>query len=98
METVGLRELKNRLGSYMDRVRKGERIGVTDRGKLIAELAPAGRPTSDAQVLGELARRGELTLGRPLGKRQRAQRYRSCSRVSHAVSSAELLDAERGES
>jgi antitoxin (DNA-binding transcriptional repressor) of toxin-antitoxin stability system len=57
MRTVGLRELKNHLGVYMDRVRRGERIGVTDRGTLIAELGPPGRPASEEEALSELARR-----------------------------------------
>lgn len=97
MTTVGLRELKNRLGTYIDRVRKGERIAVTDRGKLIAELAPAARATGEAEALAELARRGELTPGRKLGKRQRQLRYRALPRASKRMRAAMLLDAERGE-
>jgi prevent-host-death family protein len=98
MQTVGIRELKNRLGVYMDRVRKGERIRVTDRGKPVAELAPIGRPVGDEEALAELDRRGELTLGRRLSKRQRRQLYRSCPPASPTMSSGELLDQERGDS
>jgi prevent-host-death family protein len=97
MKTVGLRELKNRLGTYMDRVRAGERIGVTDRGRLIAELAPAAWPVCDAEALAEFTRRGELTPGRPLGRRERLQRYASLPRASQGLSATDLLDAERGE-
>jgi prevent-host-death family protein len=42
MRTVGSRELKNRLGRYLSLVGKGETILVTDRGKPVARLLPAG--------------------------------------------------------
>jgi prevent-host-death family protein len=35
---VGARELKTRLGTYLRRVRDGERILVTERGEPVAEL------------------------------------------------------------
>ena len=38
--TVGSRELKNRLGSYLRQVRSGMTIVVTDRGSPVAELRP----------------------------------------------------------
>jgi prevent-host-death family protein len=37
---VGSRELKTRLGQYLNRVRRGETILVTDRNEPIAELRP----------------------------------------------------------
>lgn len=42
---VGTRELKTRLGTYLRRVREGERILVTDRGEPVAELR--GLPDDD---------------------------------------------------
>lgn len=41
--TVGARELKTRLGTYLRRVREGQRILVTDRGIPVAELRGLGR-------------------------------------------------------
>jgi len=38
MKAVGVRELKNRLSEYLRLVRKGEKILVTDRGEVVAEL------------------------------------------------------------
>lgn len=35
---VGVRELKNQLSSYLDRVRAGEEITVTEHGRPIARL------------------------------------------------------------
>ena len=40
--TVGARELKTRLGTYLRRVREGQRILVTDRGIPVAELRGLG--------------------------------------------------------
>jgi prevent-host-death family protein len=36
---VGIRELKNGLSSYIERVRNGEEIIVTDRGRRVARLS-----------------------------------------------------------
>ncbi|MEX2236730.1 MAG: type II toxin-antitoxin system prevent-host-death family antitoxin [Dehalococcoidia bacterium] len=38
MITVGIRELRTRLSSYLRQVRSGEVITVTDRGKPVARL------------------------------------------------------------
>jgi prevent-host-death family protein len=38
--TVGARELKARLGTYLRSVRNGKTLIVTDRGEPIAELRP----------------------------------------------------------
>jgi len=40
--TVGIRELKNRLSHYIDQVRAGDRVTVTDRGTIVAYVIPAG--------------------------------------------------------
>lgn len=36
---VGIRELKNGLSTYIDRVRAGEEVIVTDRGRPVARLS-----------------------------------------------------------
>ncbi len=36
---VGIRELKNGLSKYIDRVRRGEEVVVTDRGLPVARLS-----------------------------------------------------------
>ena len=38
---VGTRELKSKLSEYLRRVKKGETIIITERGKIVAELGPA---------------------------------------------------------
>lgn len=67
MKKVGCRELKNRQGHYMKRVRRGETLLVTARGKTIARLEPArdgspGEITLDER-LRELEAQGHLRLG-----------------------------------
>lgn len=38
--TVGIRELKNQLSRYVALVKQGERIQVTEHGRVVAELVP----------------------------------------------------------
>lgn len=38
--TVGIRELKNQLSRYVALVKKGERVQVTEHGRVVAELVP----------------------------------------------------------
>ncbi len=40
MKTIGLRQLKARLGEYVKECREGEHIIITDRGREVAELVP----------------------------------------------------------
>lgn len=45
MAEAGIRELRDNLSRYLDRVRAGEELVVTDRGRAIARVVPidAGR-------------------------------------------------------
>jgi prevent-host-death family protein len=42
MISTGIRDLKNNLSRYVRRVAAGERVAVTDRGRVVAELVPPG--------------------------------------------------------
>ena len=57
MTRVGVRELKNRLSAYLLRVKQGETVSVTERGKEIARLSPVARPEVPEEVL-EMVRAG----------------------------------------
>lgn len=50
MVTVGVRELKSRLSDYLRRIRRGERIVVTDRGRPVALLSPTAGSRADEGV------------------------------------------------
>lgn len=62
MKKVGCREFKNRQGHYLARVREGETIILTDRGKPVAQLAPVPRSASMSldKWLDELESQGHL--------------------------------------
>lgn len=38
---VGTRELRNKFSEYLRRVKKGQTIIITERGKVVAQLGPA---------------------------------------------------------
>jgi len=57
METVTIRELRNRGGDVMDRVTAGERVVVTRDGRAVAELRPLRSRGLAAAVLLERWRR-----------------------------------------
>jgi antitoxin (DNA-binding transcriptional repressor) of toxin-antitoxin stability system len=95
MKSVGVRELKNRLSEYLRDVRAGERVLVTDRGEVVAELAPPGNshePNVPAALL-VLARRGLVTLGAP---GETAMYPALPRRRQRKRTAAQLLDDERG--
>jgi prevent-host-death family protein len=97
MNTVGVRDLKNKLSEYLRRVRLGETVLVTDRGEVVAELLPPGQGRGDPSVpadLQSLAKRGLLTLGAPAGTGLYPALARKQGR--RRQSAAQLLDEERG--
>ena len=68
MRAVGVREVKNKLSEYLRLVRRGETVLVTDRGEVIAQLAPPptyAPPTlSEEEALRRLAAAGKVRLPR----------------------------------
>jgi prevent-host-death family protein len=59
---VGARELKTRLGTYLQRVREGRTLLVTDRGEPVAELRPLQGDTSLPAILTKLSSQRAITL------------------------------------
>lgn len=57
-EQVGVRELRDQLSKYVERVRRGEQIEVTDRGHPVAMLIPL---PADRRALAELIASGSMT-------------------------------------
>ena len=49
LRRVGTRELKNKLSEYMRRVKAGETIIVTERGKTIGQIVPV-KPSLDERL------------------------------------------------
>lgn len=59
-DTVGIRELRQDLSRYLRRVRAGERLVVTERGRPLAVLAPWA---DEASVLDRLIASGRARRG-----------------------------------
>ena len=74
MTTVGIRQLRASVETYVARAQAGERISVTDRGEPIAELGPLSPATN---ALLALAKAGRITWsGRRFEPPTAAQRVR----------------------
>lgn len=67
---VGVRELRDNLSRYLDRVRAGEELVVTDRGRAIARVSPVGAERVLDRLIAEgvvtPARRPKGRAGRPI--------------------------------
>lgn len=57
VERIGVRELRQHASRYLDRVRAGETVEVTDRGQLVALLVP---PTPAQNARDQLIAQGRL--------------------------------------
>jgi antitoxin (DNA-binding transcriptional repressor) of toxin-antitoxin stability system len=95
MKAVAVKELKNRLSSYLQEVKNGEVVLVTDRGRVVAELrqpSTGSALSSHDQILERLRAEGVLLVGLP----QDPRAYRR-SPLDRGVRSDDLLGEERGE-
>lgn len=68
MESAGVAELKARLSEYLARVKSGEEVLVTDRGRPVARLVPVGvgavaDDEAETARLREMEREGLVRLG-----------------------------------
>ena len=79
--TVGVRELRQNLSIYLDRVKKGEVLTVTEHGEAVAILRPLppassvllrlvaeGRATGPRKALRDLQRPLDVKLAKPLSE------------------------------
>jgi prevent-host-death family protein len=66
VKSVNVSELRQKLPEYLARVRRGERLRVTSRGKVIAEIAPPA-PSRDQAAAARARLRGSvLRYDKPL--------------------------------
>ena len=78
---VGVRELRQNLSVYLARVKRGERLAVTERRRVVAVLAPVdvsddplsrlvatGRATPATRGISNLPRPLKRTLAKPLSR------------------------------
>jgi len=71
MITAGIKELKNNLSSYLTRVKSGEEVIITDRGKIFARIVKEEASKKSIQAsLAPLIVKGLIKLpGREINKR-----------------------------
>lgn len=83
---VGVRELKNNLSRYLDRVRLGEDVIVTERGRPVARLSALGQASD---------RLGELIAAGAVRPPQRATRTRPAHRIRPKGAVTDLVAEQR---
>ncbi len=63
MKTAAVSELKARLSEYLNRVKSGEEVLITDRGNPVARLLPVSRARSVRPTMATMEKRGLIRLG-----------------------------------
>lgn len=53
MAEAGIRELRDHLSKYLERVRGGEELTITDRGTAIARIVPIEQPRPYDRLIAE---------------------------------------------
>lgn len=66
MKHVKVTELRQNLPAYLARVGRGERVRVTSRGKVIAEISPPSASPEEAQSARQRLRGSVVRFDRPL--------------------------------
>jgi prevent-host-death family protein len=63
MKTTAVSELKARLSSYLNLVKSGAEVLVTDRGKPVARIVPVGEKSRQRGTLSRMEKDGLIKLG-----------------------------------
>jgi len=96
VKTVGIKELKNNLSAYLRDVRRGDRILVSDRNDVVAELREPGARYETMEpadpIIAEWVERGVVVPH--VGKKNPLPA--SPVKMKEGTA-AKLLDADRGE-
>ncbi len=93
MKTVSILEARNRLSAYIDLVRRGETVQITDRGNPVARLVPleAGTKEFDESWLAEMERLG--IIRRP--RRPPPKKLQAPAKPKHRVDAVRLITVGR---
>ncbi|OGA50228.1 MAG: hypothetical protein A3F74_16660 [Betaproteobacteria bacterium RIFCSPLOWO2_12_FULL_62_58] len=65
MEEVKVTELRQNLPEYLAKVRRGQRVRVTSRGKVVAELAPPSASREEVEAARARLRGSVLKYDKP---------------------------------
>ncbi len=93
MKTATITQAKNGLSALLDRVRAGESVIITDRGRPVARLEPATSSDSRDGRLARLERAGMLRIGN--SARPVAAIRRPAPRLKEGASAVRALLEER---
>ena len=66
MDDVNVTELRRNLPAYLDKLRRGQRLKVTSRGCVIAEIVPPAADKGEADAARARLRGAVLRYDRPL--------------------------------
>jgi prevent-host-death family protein len=88
--TVGVRELRQNLSRYLERVKAGEGLVVTERGRVVARLIPAG---ANADRYADLAQRFGATV--PVARLEDVAARLQAPRASAGTTDAYLAESRR---
>lgn len=96
MDRIGVRELRQNASKYLDRVKRGESIEVTERGVPVAVIGPV--PTVKKSRVQELMDEGRMTPGRgDFAAWLVANPPTSIDSEYSGPSIADILDEQRGD-
>ena len=63
MKITAVSNLKARLSEYLNQVKAGDEVLITDRGKPVARLVPVSRTRAVGESLARMERQGLIKLG-----------------------------------
>jgi prevent-host-death family protein len=63
MKITAVSNLKARLSEYLNQVKAGNEVLITDRGKPVARLVPVSRTSAVGESLARMERQGLIKLG-----------------------------------
>jgi prevent-host-death family protein len=78
---AGIRELRDHLSKYLERVRDGEEVIITDRGTAVARVVPIGQPRPYDRLVAE----GIIEPTKAAARTRPRERVRSEGSVSALV-------------
>ena len=95
MRTVGIFEAKQKLSELVERASRGERIRITRRGKVAAEIVPAGEQVDLKEVfarMDEIRKRSKKPKSVSIKKFDRGRKKMSQFVLDASVALAWVLD------
>jgi prevent-host-death family protein len=78
---VGIRQLRDHLSRYLNQVRGGAELTITDHGRAVARIVPVDQP----RLLDQLIEEGQVTPASQTDRTRPRRRIRASGAVSPLV-------------